>query len=357
VPRPNNRVKFKHLKVKHPSSPASTAVSSVSLGAIDVHFHGAFGIDLMTASPEQLDELSDRMWKEGGVAGFCATTLSAPRKELKEAVARLGQWITAGRFPGAAPLGIHLEGPFIHPHACGAHPPGTLRALSFKELEELWKASQGTLKILTVAPEQLDRSEITRLVRWSKDREINLSLGHSRATPAQAKQAFDRGFRCVTHAWNALNFHHRDPGVMGAALGREDIYLELIGDQVHVSKDVMNWTRRLHPESKLLLVSDCVPAAGTRGGGWTSFGPLKIRFSEGACRLENGALAGGGILLPQAFAQWVKDDPVDEQRRALRMITHTPLHYLGIPARRLHRHRLKWSFQEGQAPRFEPEAL
>src|SRR3954471_14387376 len=127
----------------------------ITPGAIDLHFHGAYGIDLMTADERELDLLSASLWNDAGVAAFCPTTLSSPSRELAAAVHRLGSWIRRGRHPGARPLGIHLEGPFVHAEACGAHPPESLRPLSFEELDELWKASRETLKIITLAPELL----------------------------------------------------------------------------------------------------------------------------------------------------------------------------------------------------------
>ena len=108
----------------------------------------------MTAGAGEMDELSSSLWKKG-VAGFCATTLSVARPDLRQSVARIGAWIARGKAPGAIPLGIHLEGPFISPKACGAHPPEAIRKLDFKELADLWDVSRGTLKLLTIAPETL----------------------------------------------------------------------------------------------------------------------------------------------------------------------------------------------------------
>ncbi len=205
-----------------------------TLGAIDIHFHGAFGIDLMSATAPELDFLSHQLWAHG-IAGFCPTTLSAPFEILSDTVHRLGKWIRKGKFPGAKPIGIHLEGPFIHPTLCGAHPQKEIRAFDWKELLQLWTASQETLKMITIAPETLSTAQSIRLSQWAEEKKIHLSIGHSQATEKQAELAFQTGFKGVTHAWNALPFHHRNPGVMGAALGKKEIYLELILDQIHVS--------------------------------------------------------------------------------------------------------------------------
>ncbi len=283
MPRPTKRVK--------------------SFGAIDLHFHGAFGIDLMSANPAELDALSASL-ADHGVAGFSATTLSASEKDLGAAVSRLGAWIRSDSAPGAVPLGIHLEGPFLNPEAAGAHPPGILRKLRIEELEDLWERSKETLHILTVAPETLDDETRKTLGSWAKKRRVRLAIGHTRCTIAQAERAFSDGFSGVTHAWNALSYHHREPGVLGAAFGRKSTYVELIPDEIHVHPSFIDWTLAMHPRGTF-FVSDAAPAACTDGSHFHRFGDLECRFQDRASRLPDGRLAGGGFLLPESFGQWV----------------------------------------------------
>jgi N-acetylglucosamine-6-phosphate deacetylase len=320
-------------------------------GLVDLHFHGAFGIDLMSADRTQLNRLSAELWKHG-IAGFCATTLSGAHAELLAAVTRLGAWIRSGEAPGAQPLGIHLEGPYVHPGACGAHPPGAIRELSMTEIQELWDASQGTLKILTVAPERLSPELTRQLTRWARKNRVVLSLGHSRATEEQAISAFKSGFSGVTHAWNALAFHHRAPGPLGAALGNPKVYVELIIDLIHVSPTLIRWTQKLHPKG-VCFVSDCAPAAATSGKNWFNFGTLKTRFQDGACRLDGGALAGGGLLLGKAYQQWLKTEsrltgrPIsDLLKKTVHSLTTRPLEALQLtPKERsaLSARRVEWN--------------
>lgn len=335
---------------------------------MDLHFHGAFGIDLMTCSPSQMDELSRRLWREGGVAGFVATTLSVERAPLRQAVERMGEWISqrsrkqlVPSRDGAHCFGIHLEGPFISPRAGGAHPPDAIRRLNFDELAELWEASRHTLKILTIAPEELSEAELTRLCEWAKRRSIVLSIGHTCATEAQAARAFQLGFQNVTHAWNAMKVHHRDSGVLGAALGHDDRFVELIMDRAHVSDTHIRWTLQLHPRSTC-MVSDCVPAAATQMGSPWKFGDLDIEFDGQACRLRAphpsaGALAGGGVLLPETYARWLGDESATTGEsakkifaRTRRLFSESPLLSLGIPRAKLARYRLDWMITPSSAP-------
>ena len=319
----------------------------------------------MTAAPRQLDELARRLY-QSGIAAFCPTTLSVGPEALAQTVTRLGAWIkktsTSPDPESALPIGIHLEGPFIHRGSCGAHPPSALRKLTMKELERLWKLSQGTLKILTVAPETLSPSQIKLLVSWCRKRQILLSLGHSRATEEQANVAFKAGFSGVTHAWNALSFHHRSPGPLGAAIGRDGVYLELIIDQVHVSPTLIRWTRRLHGDQPLCFVSDCVPAAATasdsRAGPWHRFGPLKTRQEKGACRLPDGLLAGGGVLLPEAICRWIETESKETGLTPVQLLRDAHRHWFRDPLQALRLNRfiknhasrlqIQWFSQKGR---------
>lgn len=290
----------------------------------------------MTAKVPELDALS-RTLGQNGVAGFCPTTLSTNPEDLRKSLETLGKWIRRGLHPGAIPLGIHLEGPFIHPGACGAHPKDQTRKFTWKEFQSLWMASQGTLKILTLAPEQIRPADLTQLVGFAKKQKIRLSLGHSKASQKDAEKAFNQGFTSVTHAWNAMSFHHREPGIMGAALGNPDVWLELILDQVHVSPTVIDWTRQLHPLQKICFISDCIAPAGLKEGTWSQFGPLKVIQKEGACRLKEGHLAGGSRLLPVAYEAWIQatsqrlaTSPTLLRKATLGCITTHPLGLLNL---------------------------
>ncbi len=341
-----------------------------TIGAVDLHFHGAFGVDLMTADTAAHDELSAALWKRG-LAGYCATTLSAGPEPLVKTVERLGRYIRSkdGKFPGAHPLGIHLEGPFLSPHAAGAHPTEIIRPLTFTELELLWEKSRETLKILTIAPETLTQDDLKKLARWAKPRGVILSLGHSKATEEQSAHAFDEGFSGVTHAWNAMSFHHRAAGPLGAALGRKDTHVEVILDGIHVTPTVVRWVLKLHPNGTC-FVSDCAPAAATTSG-WHAFGDLQTEFRDGACRLGNGSLAGGGVLLTEGYGRWLVEEAKLTGtalpllwKKTSRYLTQEPLLALGLSAaqiRNLAKTRsVEWRFSPSEGvqalPRVETRA-
>jgi len=325
VPRSNRTVKTKEIKTP---------------GFIDLHFHGAFGIDLMRASPEDLQTLSEKL-PGHGISAFCPTTLSTDAQTLREVCQRLGEWIKNSAkksAKGALPLGIHLEGPFINPKASGAHPPDILRPATQTELDDLWEVSQHSLKIITLAPEIHEPSFLKTLATWARKRKIILSLGHSCATKDQAREAFKLGFRNVTHAWNALSFHHRNPGALSAAFGQKSVFLEIIPDQIHVAPEVIEWTQKLHGHDQICFVSDCIPVAGLSEKDMTArpttFGPLDITRSEGAGRIRTGknagALAGGGNLLPEMMRLWLEKTKPVQIARELKQAYDSAQNSLGL---------------------------
>jgi N-acetylglucosamine-6-phosphate deacetylase len=317
----------------------------------------------MTGSSKDFEELARALWQKG-IAGFCPTTLSASESDLTSSVQKIGAWIRKAwnksgdekTASGALPLGIHLEGPFLSPMACGAHPKNTIRAFNMQELESLYEASQKTLKLLTIAPELLSPEQLLSLKNWAKRHEVILSAGHSQATEHQGHTAFENGFSGVTHAWNALAFHHRSPGILGAALGRPGTHLEVIIDQVHLAPTLIRWMKRLHAGSKkgrLCFISDCVSAAETTTGSHHAFGTLQVHFADGASRTKGGHLAGGGRLLSDAFHDWIliesqseKIKPKDVLISSLAHLTEHPLQALQLQGPRWKKfqktHQVQW---------------
>ena len=157
----------------------------------------------------------------------CPTFITAPEEQLLAALREV-----PAESDGPRILGAHLEGPFLSALRLGIHPAAALAATRISELlERLLDA--GPVRLVTLAPELPGASAvIERLVR----REIAVSAGHSDATAEQANAAFDLGVRSVTHLFNAMRpFHHRDPGIAGAALARPDVVVQLILDWVHVA--------------------------------------------------------------------------------------------------------------------------
>lgn len=326
---------------------------------MDLHFHGVWGFDLHSTelTPQSFQVFCQRLANDGNAAAFCPTTVTAPWNDLLGALSRIGratrsQWERLGFDPRASKwrrpktslprealsLGIHLEGPFLAAPACGAHPPQALLAMTQERLDAIWEASDQTLVRITFAPEAVDPSlSPDALIAWTQKRNVTLSLGHTQVSEARAAEWFERGVQGVTHAWNALTFHHRAPGVLGAALGRKNLTVEVIGDQLHVAPSVALWVRTLQGPKHTALVSDCTPAAHTPHGTVHSMGPLLSvtrSLQDGASHLidpakplQGGGLAGGALLLSDQWDLWRRSHPTIDWSESM---TRAPLAALGI---------------------------
>jgi N-acetylglucosamine-6-phosphate deacetylase len=245
-------------------------------GFVDLQVNGFAGVDLLT-EPERAGEIATALARTGVTAWQPTLITDAPERTLAA--------LRAIAAPGA--VGVHLEGPFLSPARSGAHPREHLRAPDLALLRAFLDA--GEVTTVTLAPEL---EGALGLVAELVARDVVVSLGHSNATAEEAHTAFDRGARTVTHLFNAMRpFGHRDPGVAGAALARDDVPVQLIADGVHLAADttLVAWRAA---RGRLAIVSDAISAAGL-GDGTYMLGEVEVRVDGGVSRRADGTLAGG----------------------------------------------------------------
>jgi N-acetylglucosamine-6-phosphate deacetylase len=221
-------------------------------GLVDLQVNGFAGVDFLDIDADGYRRVGQRL-AETGVTAFLPTFVTSPQEQLVSALGELARTDAPGI------LGAHLEGPFISAERLGAHPAASRRDPDPALLKRLLVA--GPVRLVTIAPE-LPRAH--ELIRGLLERGIVVSLGHSNATAAEAQAAFDLGVRCVTHVFNAMRpFHHRDPGVAGAALARRDVMIQAIFDGVHLAPETEAalWAAA---RGRLALVSDHTVVTGGR---------------------------------------------------------------------------------------------
>ena len=246
-------------------------------------------------------------------------------------------------------LGVHLEGPFLNPAKKGAHPAEYLLPLTIDNLIKVIGQYSSIVKVITLAPE-LDPTGET--ITWLKDRGIIISLGHSLATAAQAKRAFDHGASMVTHAFNAMpSLHHREPGLLGTAIIEPQVFCGLIADGNHVSSTMMKiLLTASNYERGIFLVSDALAPIGLRDGiyPWDS---RTIKVSEGTAKLADGTLAGTTLALLAGVQNLVKWQ-ICEPELAIALATESPRKALGLPGmivgQQAHLLRWHWNRETGQ---------
>jgi N-acetylglucosamine-6-phosphate deacetylase len=257
-----------------------------------------------------------------GTTSLLATTMTAPLGDIEAALAALAPAI-ARRTPGCARvLGVHLEGPYIHPERLGAQPAFT-RLPTLAEILALH--ARAPIRVLTLAPE-VDGA--LALIPALVEAGIRVQIGHSAASYDQACQALAAGASGFTHLFNAMGaFHHRTPGVAGAALAHAE-QAELIPDLLHVHPGAMRAALRAVP--RLYAVTDATAAAGMPDGDYR-LGRQTVRKCEGGVRLADGTLAGSTLTMDQALRHLVQIG-LSVADASVRTAAH-PAHYLGLADR------------------------
>jgi N-acetylglucosamine-6-phosphate deacetylase len=257
-------------------------------GFVDLQVNGFAGVDFLEADADGYRRASDALL-ETGVTGFLATFITAAEDDLLAALQSVPRKVN-----GARVLGVHLEGPFVAPERLGIHPSSERRDPDVDLLERL--VSAGPVRLVTLAPERPGAAELIDLLRR---RAITVSCGHSDATSDEASAAFDRGVKTVTHLFNAMRpFLHRDPGIAGAALARDDVVVQIIMDGAHLAPETARVIWRA-AAGRVALVTDAFAGAGEANGTYT-LGGLPIEVRDGITRGPNGSLGGTTIRMVDA---------------------------------------------------------
>jgi N-acetylglucosamine-6-phosphate deacetylase len=257
-------------------------------GFVDLQVNGFGGVDFAATDAASYRKAGEALLQTG-VTAFQPTLTTAPEDDL---VAALHEVPTEPIGPHV--LGVHLEGPFLSPRRLGVHRAAARRDPDPALLERLLDA--GPVTYVTLAPELDGALELVDLLQ---SRGIVVSCGHSNATAAEAALAFERGVGTVTHLFNAMRpLSHRDPGIVGAALARDDVIVQLILDGHHLADETARVVWRA-AAGRVALVTDAIAAAGV-GDGRSRLGEVEVEVLNGIARRHDGVLAGSVLTMLQA---------------------------------------------------------
>lgn len=305
-------------------------MSEGAAGYLDLHIHGAFGIDVLTAAPAELDRLALGLAARG-VEAFLPTLVPMPLPALRDAVARLSGWMasrTDGDGRGARPLGLHFEGPFVSPARAGAlHRECLLDGTDDRKVDAFFSAAGAPpgRTMVTIAPEIPGGPD---LVREFVRRGFVVAIGHTEANVPELERAAVLGARHMTHFGNAMKpLHHREAGPVGWGLVADAVTVDVIADGHHLSPEMLRLVYRAKGADRVALISDAVPAAGGPDGDYPVWGET-LTLKDGCVRNAGGNLAGSGALLDECAARLASlgFPPADVRRSA----TDVPRRILGL---------------------------
>jgi len=282
----------------HPPSGSDAFDGVIVPGFIDVHVHGGNGADFMDATDAAVARVR-RFHAREGTTAMAATTLSASRQDLHDAVT------TIARAPqindGSDICGIHLEGPYISSARAGAQDVASIRPAEIHELAALLAEGPNLRWMMTVAPEI---EGARALIEHFRDR-ILFSIGHTSADYADCVAALTWGASHFTHLFNAMTgLGHRKPGAVGAAFTSVDATVELIADGIHVHPAVLRIAALAMPH-RIALITDAVRACGMPDGNYKLY-EHDITVADGAARLADGTLAGSVLTMRCAVQNMVE---------------------------------------------------
>jgi len=287
-------------------------------GFVDLQVNGFGGVDFLDADAAAYRRAGDALL-ETGVTAYLPTLITSPETQVLAAMRE----VPVDDLGRPRILGMHLEGPFLSPNRLGTHEASHRRDPDPALLERLLDA--GPVRLMTLAPE-LEGADA--LIDILLARGIVVALGHTDAVAAQANAAFDRGARSVSHLFNAMRpFLHRDPGIVGAALARDDVFVSIIVDGIHLAPETVLTVWRA-ARGRLVLITDAI-AAAPRSTGPSSLGELDLQVHEGAVRGPDGVLAGSVLTMIEAVRNLhALGVPVED---AVVAATATPAQVLGDP--------------------------
>lgn len=296
--------------------------NNLAPGYLDLHIHGSAGYDVMDDSPEALPAI-ERLLARHGVTTYLPTTVTAPIDRTLHALERLADAIDAPESNPdkttlqvtahtralpvrAAPIGIHLEGPFISHVRRGVHPPEHLLPPRVETFERFWQAARGRIRMLTIAPELDGALEV---IAAAVARGVCVSLGHSDADFAFAQRAVTAGARHATHTFNAMRpLSHRDPGIIASVLTDPRVTADIIADGIHLDPSIVKLVAQAKGPDQTVLITDATSATGMPDGRYR-LGSFEVDVKDGKCT-SGGRLAGSVLTMDLAvrnlarFAEW-----------------------------------------------------
>jgi N-acetylglucosamine-6-phosphate deacetylase len=310
-------------------------------GFIDVHIHGARGVDTMTASADDLGRVSEFLASKG-VTAWLPTLVPSSDEQYKRSIRAIEQAVAQTSVcdspdgtddhrlksvPQARVLGVHYEGPFVNSEQCGALHREHFRTFrNAADLDSLPIVKEaGAVHLMTLAPEIAGGID---LIKELGRRGWIVSIGHTRATVEVLHQAMQAGACHMTHFMNAMPpLHHRAPGPVGWGLVEDQVTCDVIADGVHLDPSILKLILRSKTAERVSLISDAVAPTGLGDGEYQIWGET-IRVQNGRTQNARGSIAGSVITMLDAVRMMLSLGA--SETAVARMASSNPALLLGI---------------------------
>ncbi|KAA8676594.1 N-acetylglucosamine-6-phosphate deacetylase [Vibrio gigantis] len=297
--------------------------ANLSPGFIDLQLNGCGGVMLNDEITAETMQIMHKANLKSGCTSFLPTLITSSDEDMRAVITAAREY--HNQYQNQS-LGLHLEGPYLNVAKKGIHSVDHIRKSDSEMIELICENSDLVAKV-TLAPELNDPEHIERL----HEAGVVVSIGHTNATYAEARQGFESGITFATHLFNAMTpMVGREPGVVGAIYDTPEVYAGIIADGFHVDYANIRIAHKIKGE-KLVLVTDATAPAGADMEYFIFVGK-KVYYRDGKCVDENGTLGGSALTMIEAVQNTVEHAGIalDE---ALRMATLYPATAIGVESK------------------------
>ena len=254
--------------------------ATVIPGLIEVHSHGCAGADFSDGDYEGLKAMA-KQYAAWGVTSFAPASMTLPYDVLSKAFATAKQLVEENIEGLSVLRGIQMEGPFFCYAKRGAQNADYLQNPDFEGFKKLYDDCGGLVRIVDVAPELPGAAEFV-----AKASELcTVSIAHTDSDYDHAKAAVDAGVTHLTHLYNAMPaIHHRNPGVIPAAVENPKVRAEIIADGYHIHPSSVRLAFTMFKD-RMILVSDSGRCAGKDEGYQFDLGGQMAEIRGGVAKL------------------------------------------------------------------------
>ena len=296
---------------------------SVIPGLIDIHTHGAVGVDVNSAKAEDFEKIC-RFQASQGVTGWQASILTDTKEQTLWAIGEYRRWKQLSH-QGATLIGIHLEGPFLAKEYKGAMPEHLLKTPDLELLKEYQESAGGDIRYITVSPEV--EGVVEAIPRMKK---MGMAVGHSGADYETARRAIANGATSATHVGNAMRLlHQHEPAIFGAVLEDQDVYAEMICDGRHLHPGTVRFILKAKGTEHVVAITDSIMAGGLPDG-FYHLGVNEVVVKDGDAKLVSDGTRAGSTLTAIHAIQNLVQFTGKSLAEIVPLMTENPAKLIGI---------------------------
>ncbi|MBM3708184.1 MAG: N-acetylglucosamine-6-phosphate deacetylase [Actinobacteria bacterium] len=308
-------------------------------GFIDIHTHGAAGVDFFSKNLEQWVDYN----YSNGVTSFLPTLLTIPIEDILNCLNNLISYMKRNdNFEGI--IGINMEGPYLNP-SFGVQLAVLCIEPKKDDYKKFLEIGRGHIKIMTLAPELNGSFE---LIKELIKNNIVVSIGHTDASMEQTINAIKSGATLATHIFNAYGYPKglfnkypkgkicgvREIKASDILLENDNIYAEVIADKdgIHVNPVLLRTLIKCKPIEKIILITDSMKSAGLSGGVYKLPDGRSYSFSDSDDVLflkQYQFLSGSVLKLKDAVKNLIKHTGISFND-AIKTVTINPARLLSV---------------------------